>query len=428
MQLLTVDKLGILLGLSFFFGLSFEGFYWKSGRCRPGGIRTFPLISLSGAILYALEPQYAAAFCVGLLVLAIWLYPYYRDEVADHESASETADGIMVPMCNLVAYLLGPVAVVGEPWLAIAINGCGGAVAARSRSFARLGPEDSRRGNHYARTVSRVDGCLAAVVAQPARDVADSDHAISSGIGRRRRLDAFVRQLFAAEASSPHRKLVSDFGARRIVFVNRDDRGTRARLKRDPRDRHQFQSGIVLATALMYLRVGVVVAIFNLRLALDLAGPLFTLALTGTALAALCLWLGQRSDDGEPTSVPPPGNPLEFPAALVFAMLFVVISMVSTWVRGHFGHVGVYWLAAIVGVTDIDPFVLSVAQGSLAGLDQTATAIAILVAASSNNALKAIYAVVFAGWNRSRGIVWSLVLLGLLGGGLCAWLALHGLP
>ena len=62
MQLSSAEKLGMLLGLSFFFGLSFEGFYFQSARSRPGGIRTFPLISLSGAILYALEPQFAAAF------------------------------------------------------------------------------------------------------------------------------------------------------------------------------------------------------------------------------------------------------------------------------------------------------------------------------------------------------------------------------
>ena len=46
---------------------------------------------------------------------------------------------------------------------------------------------------------------------------------------------------------------------------------------------------------------------------------------------------------------------------------------------------GIYLLATIVGVTDIDPFVLSIAQGGVAGLDRMATATAILVAASSNN-------------------------------------------
>jgi len=85
--------------------------------------------------------------------------------------------------------------------------------------------------------------------------------------------------------------------------------------------------------------------------------------------------------------------------------------------------VGIYSLAAIVGVTDIDPFVLSVAEGSVAHLDRTVTATAIVIAASSNDVLKAIYAAVFAGWRRSVGAVASLVMLGLLGYAIAGWMA-----
>ncbi len=200
------------------------------------------------------------------------------------------------------------------------------------------------------------------------------------------------------------------------------------RLKQDPRNRREFQSGIVLATSLMYLRLGVVVAIFNLPLALELTGPLVLLALSGLALAALCLWLGARTQSRE-SSEPPQAqakNPLELTAALIFATLFVVISIGSSWVKGRFGQAGIYGLAAVVGVTDIDPFVLSVAQGGVAGLDRGATVIAILIAASSNNVLKACYAVVFAGWRRSTSVVWSLAALSLLGCGLAIWLAMGG--
>ena len=80
-----------------------------------------------------------------------------------------------------------------------------------------------------------------------------------------------------------------------------------------------------------------------------------------------------------------------------------------------FGNAGIYWLAAIVGVTDVDPFVLSLAQGGAAGMASSAAAVAILIAASSNNLLKAVYAVVFAGWRRSISIVIALVALSALG-------------
>jgi uncharacterized membrane protein (DUF4010 family) len=83
---------------------------------------------------------------------------------------------------------------------------------------------------------------------------------------------------------------------------------------------------------------------------------------------------------------------------------------VSPWCRARFGHAGVFALAAIVGVTDIDPFVLSIAQGSVREMPLPITMAAILVAASTNDLLKALYAVMLAltllaasGWLRRAG-------------------------
>jgi uncharacterized membrane protein (DUF4010 family) len=102
--------------------------------------------------------------------------------------------------------------------------------------------------------------------------------------------------------------------------------------------------------------------------------------------------------------------------------LFVAISLISSWVQAKFGFAGLYWLAAIVGVTDIDPFVLSVAQGSAHSVAITSQAATILIAASSNNALKAIYAVAFGRWRGGAMPAASLVLLGIAGVALAGWL------
>ncbi len=423
MQLLTVEKLGMLLGLSFFFGLSFEGFYWKSARSRPGGIRTFPLISLSGAILYALEPQYAAAFCVGLIVLGVWLYPYYRAEVSRDEATNENADGIMVPLCNVVAYLLGPVALVQQPWLAFGLT-VSAVLLLRARD--RLHALAERIAGQEIITLAQflvLTGVVLPLL--PNKPVTSLTPITPFQVWL-----AVVVVSSLSYGSYLLQKLLSTQGSLFFTSVFGGLYSSTAttvvlarQLKQDPHNRHEFQSGIVLATALMYLRLGVVVAIFNLPLALKLATPLVLLALSGAALAALCFWLGRRGDEGEHIGAPQAKNPLELPAALIFAVLFVVISVGSSWVKARFGHAGIYWLAAVVGVTDIDPFVLSVAQGGVAGLEPAATAIAILVAASSNNVLKAIYAVVFAGWRRSIIIALSLVALSLLGCGIAVWLA-----
>ena len=66
-----------------------------------------------------------------------------------------------------------------------------------------------------------------------------------------------------------------------------------------------------------------------------------------------------------------------------------MISVATTWATQRFGSAGIYALAAIVGVSDIDPFVLNLAQGDAAQLTVRVGAGAILVAASSNNVVKA---------------------------------------
>jgi uncharacterized membrane protein (DUF4010 family) len=72
-------------------------------------------------------------------------------------------------------------------------------------------------------------------------------------------------------------------------------------------------------------------------------------------------------------------------------------------------------MAAVVGATDIDPFVINIAQGGVTDLSVTTLSTAILIAASSNNIAKAIYAVAFGGVKSSRRAAWMLVILAILG-------------
>jgi uncharacterized membrane protein (DUF4010 family) len=110
-----------------------------------------------------------------------------------------------------------------------------------------------------------------------------------------------------------------------------------------------------------------------------------------------------------------PRNPLELTAAALFTLLFIVISIATHWARAHFGAAGVDTLAAVVGFTDIDPFVLSLAQGGTGAMPAPTAAIAILIAIASNNVLKASYAVAFAGWRASISAASVLVALALAG-------------
>jgi uncharacterized membrane protein (DUF4010 family) len=173
-----------------------------------------------------------------------------------------------------------------------------------------------------------------------------------------------------------------------------------------------ISAGIVAATAIMYIRLDVVVAIFDAHLALTLAPGLAALSAIG-AVMALYEWRRPRSHAAKNDLAVLPRNPLQIPAALIFAALIVVISIISAWVKGTFGESGILALSAVVGLTDIDPFVLNIAQGGIAGIPLASLCAAVLVAASSNNVAKAAYAVGFGGSAARRPAIMLLVLSAL---------------
>ena len=117
-----VTSFVLLLGLGFFFGLAFEEFHAQGGQARPGGIRTFPLLAVAGALLYRLDPARLLPLSVGLFVLGAWLTCYYWRHVGEIDPEGQPNVGLMVPICNVLAYLLGPVALAEPPWVAIAVT------------------------------------------------------------------------------------------------------------------------------------------------------------------------------------------------------------------------------------------------------------------------------------------------------------------
>jgi uncharacterized membrane protein (DUF4010 family) len=164
-----------------------------------------------------------------------------------------------------------------------------------------------------------------------------------------------------------------------------------------------------------------VLAVFNFGLARASALPLLGLSLFGLTMTGLCHW---RAVHGKIPAGPSTfGNPLELSTAAVFSAAFVLISLATAWIRSHYGNSGLYILAAAVGVTDIDPFVLNLAQGGGAGSRAAVMTTAILIAASTNDLLKAGYALVLGGWRGSRIAAAALGLLALAGLAVAAGIA-----
>ncbi|NOX14961.1 MAG: DUF4010 domain-containing protein [Epsilonproteobacteria bacterium] len=154
-----------------------------------------------------------------------------------------------------------------------------------------------------------------------------------------------------------------------------------------------FVSSIVIATAIMYLRLLGIAYAFNLTIANKLAIPFVLLALI-TTLISMFFYHRAKRDLNSNLNEEEDQNPLELGTAFLFAFLFIFMASLTHFVLSRYGDLGLNILSFIVGFTDIDPFVLSILSSKFSVTASGATT-AILIAAGSNNILKAFYSYVF---------------------------------
>jgi uncharacterized membrane protein (DUF4010 family) len=172
----------------------------------------------------------------------------------------------------------------------------------------------------------------------------------------------------------------------------------------------------------MYLRLIVLVGLFNPNLMMMLAVPFAALA----GMAVVGGWLWSRVPDVSSEAIKreyEPRNPLELRVAFLFALIFLAMLVATHLAVVYLGKAGVYTLAVIMGLTDVDPFVMGMTQsaGTLAGLP--VAAMGIVIAVASNNLVKGIYAYSLCDRRTAIQSLGLLVVLAALGLTPLLWLA-----
>ena len=156
--------------------------------------------------------------------------------------------------------------------------------------------------------------------------------------------------------------------------------------QQQPGQAHHALQAALLASSVMYLRILALVAFLNGAFVPALGWKLAVLSAAGLALAWLVRPAQEPATRGPVSSLQ---NPFEILPALGFALLFVVLMVVTKLVQAHYGASALLALAAVVGVADIDPFILSLVQSNPA--PEKLLVSAILVAMMMNTLAKGIY-------------------------------------
>jgi uncharacterized membrane protein (DUF4010 family) len=113
-------------------------------------------------------------------------------------------------------------------------------------------------------------------------------------------------------------------------------------------------------------------------------------------------------------------NPLELGVALWYALLLAGLFMLTRALHVWLGEPGVYLLAAVSGVADVDAVSLSLARMAWHDIALAVASHAIVIAVITNTAIKALLASVVGGWALARWVV-PILLSTLLVGAVLAF-------
>lgn len=173
------------------------------------------------------------------------------------------------------------------------------------------------------------------------------------------------------------------------------------KMKEADGDTHHYVAAIIMATAMMYLRILILVLIFN-QMLFKAVWPKFLIMFILSLAISLFIRYRFRKIEVVKQVYSQEKNPLEFKIAILFTVLFVAFTFITHFTIQYFGSGGLQLLSFIVGVSDIDPFLLNLFQGHYS-VSLSLIGIATFQAIISNNLLKAAYAYWISG--RKNGVL-----------------------
>ncbi len=375
---------------SFVIGLEVHSYRRASNQDLGfGTTRTLTLLAVMGFVLTALDPQ-LWLFMAGMLVVALLLMLQYWHRLAAGEQS------LLPTFIALLVYLVGPLALQQPLWLLI-LYVVAVLLLLSEKPLIRKFSDNihSVEAVTLAKFLIMAGLILPMLPDQPIASFISVSYSqlwlsvvVVSGISY---LSYLMQTYFFPNAGV---LLTGILGG---LYSSTSTTAVLSRRARAIDSSNQlYASAIILASAMMYLRLMLLFLLLgHTSVARQLIIP-FTVLITGSIV--LAWWLYRHSNHVQPQlqdNSRPIHHPLEFSTAILFAGLFIFFAGVTQAVIEQFGLAGLHNLSFLVGFSDIDPFILALLAGKYS-IDTHIITTAILVATASNNVLKAMYALVIA--------------------------------
>jgi uncharacterized membrane protein (DUF4010 family) len=373
------QTLSIALGLGLLVGLQRE-----SVASKLAGIRTFPLVTVFGCVSGLLAERFGGGvLAAGILAMTALIFGGKLAESGE----GKPNPGLTTELAMMLMFGVGAYLVVGRQEVAIAIGG-GIAVLLHFKgqlhdAVARLSERDLRAIMQFA-LIS-----LVILPVLPNRTV--GPYAVLNprniwfmvvlivGIS----LSGYIVYKFLGEKAG----LLLGGALGGLISSTATTVSYARRTANAPEAARPASIVILIASAIVFVRV--MLEVLTVAPAFfPVAAPSLLLLLLAIAATAAIMWFRERS---QPDSMPGQENPSELKSALLFGLLYALILLAVAFAKERWGRSGLYAVAALSGLTDVDAITLSTAQMvNLNRLEAREGSRLILVALMSNLVFKAL--------------------------------------
>ncbi len=359
-----------------------------------GTDRTFTFIGILGYLLYILDPAEMRLFMGGGLILGLLLgINYYVKQAQFH------VFGVTTIIIALITYCLAPIVSTQPSWFYVMVVVTVLLFTEMKRTFTEIAQQME---NDEIATLAKflaISGIILPML--PNENIIPEVNltpysiwlatVVVSGISY---LSYLLRRYVFRESGVLVSGVIGGLYSSTATISVLARKSRTAQLN----EISEYVAAMLLAVSMMFLRFLILILIFSK----DVFSIVYPYLLIMAVAAAASAWLTYARDKhrqkaGQPTSEEESSsNPLEFKVALIFAILFVVFTLLTHYTLLYAGTDGLNLLSFITGLSDITPFILNLLQGT-GGVATLVIAACSMQAIISNIVVNMCYAIFFSG-------------------------------
>jgi uncharacterized membrane protein (DUF4010 family) len=351
------NNLYLLLGLSLGLGL-LVGLQREYASSKTAGIRTFPLITLTGTICGLLAKELDAWILVAGFLGVISLLIIGSIQKINNQNKEEGGTGITTEAAVLLMYSLGAYLVFGEPIVAVVLTGVTTVLLHFKTSLHglvnKIGEQDLRAVMQFV---------LISMVILPV--LPNTTYDLYKVLNPR---DIWLMVVLIVAISLCGYFTYKLFGDKVGVLMGGVLGGlissTATTVSYSKMAARNITAGklaalvILTASTISLVRVLIEIRIVSPSSFMNLVFPLVTELAVMIVLTGILFFKKKK----EAFKMQDQKNPAELKSAVIFGLLYAVISFLSAAANDKFGSEGLYIVSILSGLTDMDAITLSTAK------------------------------------------------------------------